>query len=152
MTLSSYLTQSHLSTSLVILKIIPQSILSFHTFRYMLTQSLSCVRLFCNPMDYSPLGSSVHGISQARILEWVATSFSRGPSQPRDQTQVSCISHIGRQILYHCATWEACSILQIPKPMNIHRHLKSHSFFQAEGSLNLPTRSKLKPIFTALIS
>ena len=39
----------------------------------------------------SPLGSSVHGISQARTWEWVATSFSRGSSQPRDRTQVSCI-------------------------------------------------------------
>ena len=44
----------------------------------------------CDPMDCSPPGSSVHGISQARILEWVAISFSRGSSQPRDQTRVSC--------------------------------------------------------------
>ena len=43
-------------------------------------------------MDYSPLGSSVHGIHQARILEWVAIPFSRGSSWPRDQTQVSCIA------------------------------------------------------------
>ena len=43
-------------------------------------------------------GSFVHGILQARILEWVAIPFSRGSSQPRDQTQVS---HIGRQILYY---------------------------------------------------
>ena len=48
-----------------------------------------CLTL-CNPMDYSPPGSSVHGIIQARILEWVAISFSRGSSQPRDQTWVSC--------------------------------------------------------------
>jgi len=45
-----------------------------------------------NPMDYSPPGSSVHGILQARILEWVAMPFSRGSSQPRDQTQVSFIT------------------------------------------------------------
>ena len=38
----------------------------------------------CNPMDYSPPGSSIHGISQTRILEWVAIPFSRGSSQPRD--------------------------------------------------------------------
>ena len=43
-------------------------------------------------MDYSPPGFSVHGISQARTLEWVAISFSRGPSWPRDQTRVSCIA------------------------------------------------------------
>ena len=42
-------------------------------------------------MDCSPPGSSVHGISQARILEWVAVPFSRGSSQPRDRTHVSCI-------------------------------------------------------------
>ena len=49
-------------------------------------------------MDCSPPDSSVHGMLQPRILEWVATSFSRGSSQPRDWT---CISCIGRQILYH---------------------------------------------------
>ena len=46
----------------------------------------------CDPVDYSPLGSSIHGILQARILEWVAISFSRGSSQPRDQTQISRIA------------------------------------------------------------
>ena len=46
----------------------------------------------CDFMVSSPSGSSVHGISQARILEWVAIPFSRGSSQPRDQTQVSCIA------------------------------------------------------------
>ena len=46
----------------------------------------------CNPTDRSPPGSSVHGILQARILEWVAISFSRGSSPPRDRTQVSCIA------------------------------------------------------------
>ena len=43
----------------------------------------------CNPVDYSPPGSYVHGILQARTLEWVAISFSRGSSQPRDQTRAS---------------------------------------------------------------
>ena len=42
----------------------------------------------CDPMDCNPLGSSVHEISQARILEWVAISFSEGSSQPRDWTHV----------------------------------------------------------------
>ena len=46
----------------------------------------------CNPMDCSLPGSSVHEIFQARILEWVAIPFSRGSSQPRDWTQVSCIT------------------------------------------------------------
>ena len=50
----------------------------------------SC-RTLCDPTDRSPPGSSVHVILQARILEWVAVPFSRGSSQPRDQTQISCI-------------------------------------------------------------
>ena len=54
--------------------------------------------ILCDPMDCSPPGSSVHGIFQAEILEWVAMLSSRGSSQPRDRTHVFCI---GRQILYH---------------------------------------------------
>ena len=48
--------------------------------------------ILCNPIDCSPPGSSVHGILQARILEWVAIALSRESSRPRDQTQVSCIA------------------------------------------------------------
>ena len=55
---------------------------------------------FCYPWTVAHQ-ASIHGILQARILEWVAIS------QPRDQTQVFCVSYIGRQILYHCATLEA---------------------------------------------
>ena len=66
----------------------------------------SCPTL-CDPMDCSPPGSSVHGILQARIWEWVAISFSRASSQPRDQTRVSCVSCIGRWVPYHCISWEA---------------------------------------------
>ena len=65
------------------------------------------VWLFCDPVDCSQLGSSIHGISQARRLKQVAISFSRGSSQPRDWTCVSCVSCIGRRILYHWATREA---------------------------------------------
>ena len=54
--------------------------------------SLSCVRLFCDPMDCSPPESFVHGIFQARILEWVVISFSRGSSWPRDQICIFCIT------------------------------------------------------------
>ena len=57
-----------------------------------------------DPVDCSPPDSSVHGISQARILEWVAISFSRGSSQPRCQTHISCV---GRWVLYHWAIREA---------------------------------------------
>ena len=48
--------------------------------------------ILCDPMDCSPPGSSVHGILQARILKWVAISYSRGSSPPRDWTRVSCIA------------------------------------------------------------
>ena len=65
---------------------------------------LECMRAqlcltLCDPMDCSPPGSSVHGILQARILEWVVISFSRGSYLPKDQTHVFCVSCIGRQIL-----------------------------------------------------
>ena len=60
----------------------------------------SCPNL-CNPVDCSPRGSSVHGIFQARIVEWVAISSSRGSSWPRDQTHGTCVSCIGRCLLYH---------------------------------------------------
>ena len=64
---------------------------------YSQSVSSSCVWTLCNPVDCSPSGSSVHEISQARILEWVAISISRGSFQLRDRTWVS---FIGRQILY----------------------------------------------------
>ena len=63
---------------------------------------LSQVQLF-NPMGHSLPGSSVHWISQARIMEWVAISFSRGFSQPRDETHVSCIAG---GFFTNCAIWE----------------------------------------------
>ena len=63
----------------------------------------SCPTL-CDPMDYSPPGSSVHGILQARILEWVAMPSSRGSSQPRDQSQCLLCFLDCRQILYHWTT------------------------------------------------
>ena len=74
----------------------------------------------CNPMDCRPPGSSIHGISQARILAWVGISFSRGFSGPGDQTHVSCT---GRQILYYRAIWEAL----IPDKPSNEISVKSHS-------------------------
>ena len=59
-----------------------------------------CLTLCC-PVDSSPPGSSVHGILQARILEWVDMPSSKGSSRPRDLTWVSYVFCIGRQILYH---------------------------------------------------
>ena len=64
---------------------------------------------FATTVGYSQPGSSVPGILQARILEWVAISSSRGSPSPRDQTHVSCI---GRWILHHCVTWGARTFYQ----------------------------------------
>ena len=59
-------------------------------------------RVLCDPMP----GSSVHGILQVRMLEWVAISFSRVSSQPKYRTCDSCIPCIDRWVLYYCTTWE----------------------------------------------
>ena len=64
----------------------------------------------CDPMDCSLPGSSVHGISQARVLEWVAISFSRGPSRPRGRTKVSRI--VGRRFTLW-ATREVTALITV---------------------------------------
>ena len=63
----------------------------------------SCLTL-CDPVDYSPPGSSVHGVFQAKILEWVAISYSRGSTQPKDQTAPPALT--GR-FFTTSTTWEA---------------------------------------------
>ena len=65
----------------------------------------------CNPMDGSLPGSEVHGIFQARILEWATISFSRGSSQPRDWTKVSCIAD-RRFAIWAAAAAAAANLLQ----------------------------------------
>ena len=65
------------------------------------TTSVQLCPTLCKPMDCSPPGSSVHGVLQARILEWVAMPSSRGSYPPRDQTQVSYVSCTGKRVLYH---------------------------------------------------
>ena len=91
----------------------------------------SCPTLF-GSMDCSPPGSSAHGIFQARILEWVAISFSRESSQPRDQTRISNISCIGRQILYH---W-----CHVGSPVQI-----NHNYIYIPCLLSLPLLSQSHP-------
>ena len=94
----------------------------------------------CDPMEWSPSGSYVHGIFQARTLERAAISYSRGSSWPRNQTHVSCISCAGRQILYHCPSWEArvvlCKWLIFGQNMGVRVitciHSKTHSLFQGQ--------------------
>ena len=77
------------------------------SFRKRKVKSLCCVQLW-DPMDCSLPASSIHEIFQARILEWVAMSFSRVSSQPRDQTQVS---HIAGSLFTVWATREAKKVL-----------------------------------------
>ena len=76
----------------------------------------SCPTL-CDPMDCSLPGSSVHGIFQVRILERSAIPSSKGTSQPRGQTLLSCVFSVGKWILYHWATWEAliCKLSDLTK-------------------------------------
>ena len=73
----------------------------------MSAKSLQSCSILCDPMGCSLPGSSVHGILQARILEWVTMPSSRGSSPPWDQTHASCISCIGRQVFTMSAIWEA---------------------------------------------
>ena len=73
-----------------------------HTLQACVLSRFSRVKsTLCDPMDFSPPGSPVHGIFQARILEWVAMPSSRGPSQAKNRTCVSYVSGIGRRVLYH---------------------------------------------------
>ena len=87
----------------------------------------SCPTL-SDPMDRSLPGSSVHGIFQARVLEWVAISSSRESSQPRDGTCASCI---GKRILY-CCTSSLNSAKELKKVLQAHLHFSNRT-----GSLGL---------------
>ena len=69
----------------------------------------SCPTL-CDPMDCSPPNSSVHGVFQAKILKQGAIFYSKESSQPKDQTCISYISHVGRWILYLSVTWEILKV------------------------------------------
>ena len=88
-------------------------------------QSFSHVQLFCDPIDWSLPGFSAHGISQARIWEWVAIFFSRRSSQPREWTQVSCT---GRRILYHWATREAHVCVCVCVCVYIYTYILIHTY------------------------
>ena len=80
-----------------------------------------CLVAKAHPTLCDPRTISVHGISQAKILEWVAISFSRGSFRPRDWTCVSCVSCIGRWILYCWATgklsrtWCCCEVASLSR-------------------------------------
>ena len=87
-------------------------------------KSLQSCPTLCNPMDCSPPGVSVHRISQARKLEWVAISSSQGSSQPRDWTCLLRLPH-RMWILYHWATQEAPVMAQRIYDPDIINHINS---------------------------
>ena len=87
--------------------------------------SCACMLSLCDPVDCSPPGSSVHWILQARILEGVTISSSRGSCWPRDGTYTSCVSCVGRQVLHHWAIWAAADtwwqlIVYYPPTSSLH--------------------------------
>ena len=100
--------QPYVSISLMPINIVASQVPRAGTHNVLLNPSLvsTCVCV----LDSSLPGSSVHRVFQARILEWVAISSSRGSSQPGDLICVSCIFCTGRWILFHYATWEAPSL------------------------------------------
>ena len=89
------------------------------TWKY-ISVTQSCLTL-CNTMDCSPPGSSVHGISQARIWEWIANSFSRGSSLTRDWTCISCAFCIAGWFFTHWATEKSIYA-------SIHTHTHTHTY------------------------
>ena len=85
-----------------------QAVASMPLSRYfILTLAMMYAKSHWSPMGFSPPGSSVHEVLQARMLAWIVMAFSRGSSQPRDWTRISYISWIGRQVLYHWRHLEA---------------------------------------------
>ena len=95
-----------------------------------LVKLLSCVRLFCDPMDCSLPGSS-HGVFQARVLEWVAISFSRGSSPPRDRTRVS-------RIVDRCFTVWATVLNFLTDKMESRRPLRQTPQFYCTSDFSIP--------------
>ena len=101
----------------------------------------SCLTL-CDPMDCRPPGSSVHGILQARILEWVARPSSRGSFPPRNQTHIAYVSFIGRWVFTTSSTWESPCYLRtyVKWAKNTVNHQKlplTEHLFCAEHVLNV---------------
>ena len=110
-------------------KILSRVSCAIQYFLSILLATQSCLT-FCDPMDYSPPGFSVHGILQARILQWVAIPFSKGSSWPRDQTQVSGIA--GRFFTI-CATRDEKLVTKTVL-MQIHRESKLILLWSIETS------------------
>ena len=100
----------------------------------------SCPTLY-NALDCNPPGSSIHGISQARILEWVAVSFSRGSSWLRNRTH---LLH-WREILYHWATREAQTFHYVYVNQNIRLYtLNIYIFYFKDRNIKIILKRKWK--------
>ena len=91
-------------------------------------KSLQSCPTLCNPMDCCPLGSSVHVILKARVLEWVVMPSSKGSSQPRNQTDVSYVSCTGSRIFTTSTTWETPGLLIPPQPCQACAHVHGFAF------------------------
>ena len=112
---------------------LPSTLLTRKKVKVSVTQS--CLTLW-DPMDYSPPGSSVHEILQARILEWIV--FSRGSSWPKDRTWISL--HC-RQILYH-VSYQGCPLTRSPKLTPANKHTQRNLCFELRrDQLCLPMNS-----------
>ena len=106
-------------------------------FFYHPTPAQLCL-ILCDPVDCSPPGSSVHGILQARILEWVAISFSRGSSWPGNWTCISQISCIGRWTLLLEPLGNPTKLLSLVKvSFQLHQKGGGWAFFVALGTLHM---------------
>ena len=107
----------------------------------------SCPTL-CNPMDCTLQGSSVHGIFQARVLEWVDISFSRGSSPPRDQTRVSRIA--GRSFTVWATREYVLSIKQICQNQK-QRQLSKNPFERRKHFLSSSKMGTIRQTFACTI-
>ena len=113
--------------------------------KYCVLVSLSCLTL-CDHMDCSSPGFSVHGILQARILEWVAIASSRRSSQPMDQTWVSCIAGKFSGEFYVDSGYKIdLKNATITPTVNV---IKNHidDLFQSINQMNIPNKSCMQPV------
>ena len=114
----------------------------YDTFRHKLPP---CVRALshiwpCGPTHCSLPGSSVHGIFQSRILEWIAISFSRGSSKTSDRTHIPCVSCNGWRVLYLCITREPqTSPCSVPNEIWFLRETENFRAFWSYGLTDRPT-------------
>ena len=114
-----------------------EKIATVYRVNYVRFKSLQSCPILCDPMDCSPPGSSAHGILQARITEWAAMLSSRGSSQPRDRTCISCLLH-----------WQAGSLPLAPpgKPKY------SIIIFKCSCSFIISIITELFQLFVSIIS